>query len=232
MQVDIYITETEGSKEIQIPWLPDSVQFETSEARVVKYEVLDLGEVIVPSGNNLEGFSWESYLPGAGHKDLPFLRGSWTEPKNIENTLTKWKKEGTKLRLMMTGSPVNHDVYLIDFVPVYFGGAGDVSYSIKFSARRDPVITSQKVAASSNSSSSNSNNSSSNSTRKTNPETYTVQKGDTLWGIAQKYLGGGKNYTQLYSLNKTIIEETAKKYGKKSSNGGHWIYPGTRLALA
>ena len=31
--------------------------------------------------------------------------------------------------------------------------------------------------------------------------TYTVKKGDTLWGIAQRYLGGGSKYKEIKSLN-------------------------------
>lgn len=34
---------------------------------------------------------------------------------------------------------------------------------------------------------------------------YTVKKGDTLWGIAKKYLGNGAKYTQIYDANKSII---------------------------
>ena len=32
-------------------------------------------------------------------------------------------------------------------------------------------------------------------------ETYTVKKGDTLWGIAAKYLGSGARYPEIKTLN-------------------------------
>ena len=35
--------------------------------------------------------------------------------------------------------------------------------------------------------------------------TYTVKKGDTLWGIAKKYLGNGALYTKIYEANKSKI---------------------------
>lgn len=35
--------------------------------------------------------------------------------------------------------------------------------------------------------------------------TYTVQPGDTLWGIAQKVLGNGALYTKIYEANKDVI---------------------------
>ena len=61
--------------------------------------------------------------------------------------------------------------------------------------------------------------------------TYTVAKGDTLWGIAKKKLGKGSEYTKIYDANADTIESTAKSHGKKSSDHGHWIYPGTVLNI-
>ena len=61
--------------------------------------------------------------------------------------------------------------------------------------------------------------------------TYTVKKGDCLINIAKKKLGSGNRWKEIYKLNKTTIENTAKKHGKKSSSNGHWIYPGTKLKL-
>ena len=62
-------------------------------------------------------------------------------------------------------------------------------------------------------------------------KTYTVKRGDTLWGIAKKYYGNGSKWKKIYNANKTVIEKTAKKYGKRSSSNGHWIYPGTKLTI-
>lgn len=36
--------------------------------------------------------------------------------------------------------------------------------------------------------------------------TYTVKKGDTLWGIAKKYYGNGAKYTKIYEANKKKIK--------------------------
>lgn len=66
---------------------------------------------------------------------------------------------------------------------------------------------------------------------KTTEKTYTVQSGDSLWGIAKKQLGSGARYAELYARNRETIEETAKKNGRASSSNGHWIYPGTVLKL-
>lgn len=62
-------------------------------------------------------------------------------------------------------------------------------------------------------------------------KTHVVKKGDTLWAISKKYYGKGSLYTKIYKANKSIIESTAKKYGKKSSSNGHWIYPKTKLTI-
>lgn len=61
--------------------------------------------------------------------------------------------------------------------------------------------------------------------------TYTVVSGDTLWGISRKFYGTGTKYHVIYDANADLIESTAKAHGKKSSDNGHWIWPGETLAI-
>lgn len=68
-------------------------------------------------------------------------------------------------------------------------------------------------------------------TTKSKNQTYTVKKGDCLWNISKRFYGNGAKWKKIYTANKSIIEKTAKKYGKKSSSNGHWIYPGTKLTI-
>ncbi|MET7912040.1 cutinase family protein [Streptomyces avermitilis] len=59
--------------------------------------------------------------------------------------------------------------------------------------------------------------------------------GDTLWDIAGKYLGDPKRWTEIYDANKSLIEDTAKVHPGPpvfgTSDHGHWIFPGTNLAI-
>lgn len=221
MVVDIYIKEANGSREIRIPWLPKEIIFNRNGTRMLEYDIMDVGKVNIPSGSNLGTFSWESYLPGEGHKDLPFLRGSWQNPKKIQTILSEWSEYETPLRLLITGTPINHDVYLTDYNVKYESGYGDYKYDIEFERRRDIKIVSTKIEAP--------KVIVTNTPKTSNHETYTIQTGDTLWGIARRFLGSGTRYPEIYNLNKTIIDDTAIRRGM--SPGGHWIFTGTVIKI-
>ena len=60
---------------------------------------------------------------------------------------------------------------------------------------------------------------------------YMVKKGESLWSIAKRFYGSGSEWRLVYEKNKTIIEKTARKYGRKDSVKGNFIYPGTILHL-
>ena len=60
---------------------------------------------------------------------------------------------------------------------------------------------------------------------------YTVQKGDTLWEIAEKLLENPLEYAKIYEKNKETIEVKAQEHGRKDSGHGHYIYAGTVLLI-
>jgi hypothetical protein len=50
------------------------------------------------------------------------------------------------------------------------------------------------------------------------PEEYTIQKGDTLWDLSQKFLANPWYWPKIWSLNPSI-------------ENPHWIYPGGKLKI-
>lgn len=219
MTVDIYITEREGSREVRIPWLPENIEYSSGGVIFAEYDILDRGPVAVPTGSGLAGVKWESELPGKYRTDNSMLRGSSKEPKYYHNIFEEWKKNETPLRVMVTGYPINMDCFLKDYDGKATGGFGDWHYNIEFIETRDIEVTAETAAATTTKRST------------TTSKTYTVKSGDCLWSIAEKLKGAGSNWTSIYSANKTIIEDTAKKRGYSSSNNGWWIFPGTVLSI-
>lgn len=224
---DIYIYPTDKGKAggIQIPWLPNSIEFDSGGMRAAKYEILNLGEVNIPTGSNLGAISFASIFPGEGRKNLPFMKGSYKSPSTYDNLMRSWVKSGKRLKVIVTGTPINHYVYLENYTSSYSGAYGDISYNASLKTRRD--ISIQTISKPKKSPKKNKPK----PKPKKSTKTYTVKRGDNLWTIASRYLGRGSRNKEIYKLNKSIIEKTAKKHGRRSSNGGWWIYPGTKLKL-
>lgn len=64
-----------------------------------------------------------------------------------------------------------------------------------------------------------------------NAGTYIVKKGDTLTKISVMFYKTSVYWRTVYEANKQVIESTAIKRGLKSSDNGHWIFPGTVLTI-
>lgn len=227
MNVDIYIRERDGNREIRIPWLPEKIEFESGGTVRASYDIMNKGPVEVPMGSGLCAYSWESQFPGKYRtNDTSMFRGSWKNPTTYHNILEDWKAKGTPLCLLVTGYPINKDVYLDDYHGHASGGFGDIEYTVSFIESREITISSTKVS-----------NSGSNTKRSTSEtSSYTVKSGDTLWAIAEKYLGDGSKWKLIYDANKEIIESTATSRWKaaginRDSQNGHWIFPGTVLTI-
>lgn len=48
---------------------------------------------------------------------------------------------------------------------------------------------------------------------------YTIESGDTLWGIAAKFLGNGSKYPEIFEANREVIEDPDK------------IFPGQKIRI-
>lgn len=242
METDIYIREKNGSRELRIPWTPEKITFKANGTRFATYDILDRGEVWIPNGSNIHGYSWEGILPGEKNPATQLLRGGeWLDPKQYQSIWSWWRDNATPLRLLVTGTPINHDVYLDDYTVNYEGAFGDYRYTIEFVDAREfliqevpkaeapslgkgkkvaTAVSAKKVMPTKRTTS-----------KGTGSTSYTIKSGDTLWGIAQKTLGSGSRWREIYNANQEIIEDAAKKRGKKSSSNGNFLVPGVSLTI-
>ena len=133
-----------------------------------------------------------------------------------------------QLTLMVTGYPINTDVYVESYTAEGTGAFGDIEYEVSFVEVRDITIKTTKVSTASTST----------TTKRAAAKSskYTIKQGDTLWSIARKFYGKGTKWKTIYNANKDIIEKTAKKRWKaaginRDSENGHWIFPGVTLTI-
>ena len=147
MNVDIYLREKVGTREIRFPILPEEFTFSNGDAIFSTWDVIGRGEIVKPMGFEIGHYSWESEFPGINRSKDPMIRGSWKDPSSYISLLETWKKTGRYLNLLVTGYPVNVEVYIKEFTPKGTGAFGDVEYEIQLVQVRSTKIRYQTATA-------------------------------------------------------------------------------------
>lgn len=220
----ITLTEVNNNKsKFLFPSLPESVGVK-GNAKYQSYDIINSGSVKIPRGTEVGTISFNGTFFGPKKKGEKVIQ-KYMAPKECKKILENWRDKGTLLRLLVTETSINYDVTIQTFEGSEEGAFGNFRYSITFIRNKVLKIYTTdelKIAA---------YVAKTESRPAATGGIYTVVKGDNLWSIAQRKLGSGTRWKEIYNLNKTTIENSAKRYGKSSSSNGHWIYPGDKYTL-
>ncbi|MNW34036.1 LysM domain/BON superfamily protein [compost metagenome] len=196
--MDFYLSDEKG-KRLHFPMNPERITA-TTTARIQTFEAIELGEFALPRGTMLLRITFDGLLLGESRK-LTSLVKSWRDPRAIAGDLSAWRNTGEKLRLLVTETPFNHDVFIQTFEHTWSGGHGDMRYSLELVQARDVFIQAEGQAKSK----AEVKVLSASRSLPASAKTHTVVSGDTLWGIAKKHLHNGARYSEIYNLNKALI---------------------------
>lgn len=184
--------------------------FTVAEGRSVEtLDMTDTGQVNLPGLRQLFNERMEFLLPSS---DRNYTTGGWTgEPYAVVDRLVEWSNNGDVLRFIVTDTPVNLPV-LLD--PVEHGqrdGTGDVYVTLELRQYRELAEESTEVNPDTG------NKGRAPAQEKKEESSYTVAKGDTLWGICRRTYGDG-----------ALAWKLAEANGIKNAN---LIYPGQVVKL-
>ena len=199
-------------KAIRLPVIP--AEFE----RVIgaDYEtnnIIGLGDVATFNSNGLAQLSLSSFFP---NKEYSFNEYSNVpKPYDMVSHFKDWKNKGTVVRVILTGTDINQQMYITNFSYGEKDGTGDVYYTIDLLERRPiiiPVINeiSTNTQNTNRPADNNNNNSNNNNNANNTQKTHKVVKGDSLWAIAQKHYGKGSLYPKIKEANKSKYPSLAK----------------------
>lgn len=199
------LIDPSNKKTLIFPVTPEGLDVSLG-AKTIHYSHVKIGDSEIPRGSNPITLSFKGILPSS------LIHIPKKESKTSANSLIKqiksWQKaDRKKLKLIITGTPWNIDVFVEEFSPSYSGPT--ITYTITLKEYRSMVVrqTKQKVKK--------------RPASKPKPRVYTVKKGDNLWNISKRYTGKGIRWKEMWAINKS----------KSRSKNPHLIYPGEKFTL-
>lgn len=200
--MDFYLTAPDGGR-IHFPMNPERVTCQTG-AKMQTFEVIALGDITLPRGYLPTRFSWDGILPGEVRKDAIYVK-NWRSPKELLGILSGWRNKGGKLRLLVTETPINHDVYIDTLEHIWGAGHGDAQYSITLVEARELIIPTHAELQIKQAEAPAVASATAKRPAPPTPKTYTVKSGDTLYAIAKRFLGDGSRWREIYNANTSVI---------------------------
>lgn len=203
--------------ELEFPAAPEQMEV-LAEGNWERAQLDAVGEVSLYRPPKLQMFRFGGIFPGERYGFVTADR-LW-EPRAYADEMGRLAAEKEAVRLVVSGGarPFSALVTVERFQwRMQAGEDGDIYYDLELREYREFGKAAVAAGGSGTASSGTMGGSGGSAKNPAAPGVYTVQKGDTLWAIAKRYLGDGSRYGELASLN-----------GVKNPN---LIFPGQRLRL-
>ena len=192
---------------VRLPVLPQEVHVNNSNITNA-VNILKKGDINVFGGNITQSGEIASFFPNHEYSFNEY--GNVENPFKLAMTFKDWSNLGQLVRFIVTDSKnginINFRTRITNFEYYVKDSTGDIYYNLKWKEFR-PVEIKKINSSSSNNSNSNANNNPKQDTstedkKEANKQkTYTVNKGDSLWAIAQKHYGKGSDYPKIKNAN-------------------------------
>ncbi len=206
------------------PSLPERIGI--SGGAVYQNYSLLAGRASIPGGKDIKSVKWSGTFFGRKRRRTVLVQ-QWEEPAECIGFLEDAMKNGKTLNLIVDEAPINLDVTISRLSYEAVGAFGDIEYTIELeeaTALKVYTVSEKKHPTLGKNSG--------------NPPGNTCQsgihsnfRGQPVENRQKVLWRRRKQQEKIYDANAAVIEETAKKYGKTSSDNGHWIYPGCILTI-
>lgn len=206
------------NKTYRLPVNPEQIETTTVQANE-KYNILKLGQIVVPTNMELTEYTFEVEFP---HEALHYVQteNDFKDSDYYFKLFNKWRKDLKPIRFIASnniGDDINTLALMEDVKVIERAGEeGDKyvtftlleykEFSKKVAIVKTATVIVKKPLA----------------TAITNPKSngfYVVKAGDNLWNIAKKYYGNGALHTKIFNANKDKIKNPSL------------IYPGQKLVI-
>lgn len=205
---------SQGNQSVTLPVPPQEYMLTTGNSNKT-ITLYNIGEINIAGKTKINTLSFSGYFPNS---PMEVLCGRWENPLNLVNKLHAFKNSCKPVRVLITGTEVN-DLFLIDSLSTGNNGGKNFNFDITFSSFKNISYSSTSGGLIFNGASGGNSGSGGSSTPAPTPSpptnnyrTHTVKSGENLWVIAQKYLGNGARYMEIYNLNRDVISNPSLIY--------------------
>jgi len=214
--LEFWLKSVEESEWLWLPVNPEQISVKSTHG-YEDVKVTQLGEYSIIGEGALKEYSFSSFFPRdyhPGYCEYEDLRDPWETVELIET----WMKSRKPVRLNVTGTKIEGLATIRSFqYSERAGSPGDIYYDLEL---KEYVEVQFRQVETSGSGKAMVIKGEERPDNKAVPGIYVVIPADTLWKIAQRTLGNGDRWKEIYSANKQTI-------GKDPNQ----IKPGQKLVI-
>lgn len=200
--VQFWLSSMDGEERLWLPVVPEQITVKSSHG-YEDLQVTQLGEYTVIGNPVLKEYAFASFFPRDYHPSYCEYE-ELQDPWDMVATIESWMKSRKPVRFAVTGTPVADDVTIRSFpYREQAGSPGDVYFELEL--KQYMHVEFRKVETSPAGDKVRTDGGAKRPDFRTSPKAYVVVPGDSLWKIAQRTLGNGDRWKEIYEANRQTI---------------------------